>query len=316
MRSRGSTRVVNAALLGNVLVALTKFAAAAITSSSAMLSEAVHSLVDSGNELLLLYGLRRAARPADAAHPFGHGRELYFWSFIVALVVFALGACASIFQGIRHVQSPVAMTNPEVNYVVLGLALVFEGSSWWVAFREFRRSKGEAGYFEAVRQSKDPTTFTILAEDSGAIVGILIAVAGIVATEVSHRPVFDGIASIAIGILLAAIATILARETKGLLIGEPARSELVSSICAMAREQPGIEHSNGLFTVHIGPRQVVAALSAAFTDTLPASEVEAIVAALEERVRKAHPEVVSVLVKPQRPEGADFTLAGGDEIFE
>jgi len=306
MASSESTRVINAALLGNLLVALTKVAAALITGSSAMMSEAVHSVVDTGNELLLLYGLRQAARPPDADHPFGHGRELYFWSFIVALVIFALGAVASVYQGVLHMRSPVPITNPVVNYVVLGLALVFEGGSWWVAFKHFRATKGEIGYLEAVRRSKDPTTFIVLAEDSGAIVGILIALAGTVAAEVLHRPALDGMASIGIGILLGLIAVVLARETKGLLIGEPARSELVSSICAMARAQPGIERSNGLFTVHIGPRQVVAALSVDFTDTLSALEVERIVATLEDRVRAAHPEVVSLLIKPQKPERADF----------
>jgi len=307
MAGTESTRVVFAALLGNVLVALTKFAAAAITGSSAMASEAVHSLVDTGNELLLLYGLRRAAKPPDADHPFGHGRELYFWSFIVALAIFAVGAGASIFEGVRHIRSPVAIKNPAVNYVVLALAMVFEGGSWWVAFKQFRAAKGEIGYLEAVRKSKDPTTFTVLAEDTGAILGILIALAGTVSAWVLDRPVLDGAASIAIGVLLGLIAIVLARETKGLLIGEPARSELVSSICAMARAQPGIQRSNGLFTVHIGPRQVVAALSVDFIDTLSAGEVETIVATLEDRVRKAHPEVVSLLVKPQKWDHADFT---------
>lgn len=302
-----STRVVGAALIGNLLVAATKFVAAAITGSSAMTSEAVHSLVDSGNEVLLFYGLRRAARPADADHPFGHGRELYFWSFIVALAVFALGACASVYEGLQHLREPVANKKPLVSYVVLGLALVFEGISWRVAFKQFRAAKGDLGYWEAVKKSKDPTTFTVLAEDTGAILGIFIALAGTVAAEVLDRPVLDGVASIAIGVLLALIAIVLARETKGLLIGEPARSELVSAICALARAEPGIERSNGLFTVHIGPRQVVAALSVDFTDTITAGEVETIVARLEDRVRQAYPEVVSLLIKPQKSDRADFT---------
>ncbi|HEY2942512.1 MAG TPA: cation diffusion facilitator family transporter [Vicinamibacteria bacterium] len=301
-----SARVIIAALLGNLLVALTKFAAAAITGSSAMTSEAVHSLVDTGNELLLLYGLRRAAKPADADHPFGHGRELYFWSFIVALAIFAVGALASVFEGVRHIRSPVPIKHAAVNYVVLALALVFEGGAWSIALKQFRAAKGKLGYLEAVRKSKDPTTLTVLAEDTGAILGIFIALAGTVAAQALHRPVLDGAASIAIGVLLGLIAIVLARETKGLLIGEPARSELVSSICAMARAQPGVERSNGLFTVHIGPRQVVAALSVDFTDTLSAGEVETIVATLEDRVKKAHPEVVSVLVKPQKWDRADF----------
>jgi cation diffusion facilitator family transporter len=302
-----STRVVNAALVGNLLVTVTKVAAALVTGSSAMRSEAVHSAVDTGNELLLLYGMRKAARPPDADHPFGHGREIYFWSFIVALLFFALGAVVSVYQGLQHLRDPVEINRPVVNYAVLGLALLFEGGSWRVAFKHFRATKGEMGYFEAVRRSKDPTTFTVLAEDTGAVIGILIALAGTVAAHVFARPELDGMASIGIGILLGLIAVVLARETKGLLIGEPAHSGLVASICTMARAEPGIRRSNGLFTVHMGPQQVVAALSVDFKDDLTAVEVERIVAALEDRVRKAHPEVVSLLIKPQKPERADFT---------
>jgi len=309
MARHDSGRVVVAALLGNVLVAATKTAAALITGSSAMLSEAVHTIADTGNELLLLYGLRRAARPADADHPFGHGRELYFWSFVVALLVFALGAGVSIYEGISHIQHPVPITNPVVNYVVLALALVFEGGSWTVALSAFRAAKGELGYWEAVRRSKDPTTFLVLAEDTGAILGILIAFAGTAAAQVLQNPVLDGVASISIGLLLGLTALVLARETKGLLIGEPARSELVMSICRIATEQAGVKRSNGLFTVHLGPRQVLAALSVEFKDTLTAAELETAVAELEKRVRERHPEVVSVLVKPQRSDQADFRLA-------
>lgn len=309
MASHGASRVVTAALVGNVLVTATKLGAALVTGSSAMLSESVHTAADTGNELLLLHGLRRASRPPDADHPFGHGRELYFWSFVVALLVFALGAGVSIYEGVSHVLHPVEMSNPAVNYAVLALALVFEGASWRVALGEFRVAKGSLGYLQAVRQSKDPATFIILAEDTGAILGILIAFAGTVTAVALHRPVLDGAASITIGVLLGAIALTLARETKGLLIGEPARSELVSSICRMAREHGGVERSNGLFTVHMGPRQVVAALSVAFQDSLTAGQVESIVADLETRVRERHPEVVSVLVKPQRADAADFRLA-------
>ena len=306
MASSQSTHVVNAALVGNFLVALTKVAAALITGSSAMTSEAVHSAVDTGNELLLLYGLRKAARPPDADHPFGHGREIYFWSFIVALLFFALGSVVSVYTGVQHIRSPVEIVRPAVSYVVLVLALVFEGGSWWVAFKHFRETKGGVGYLEAVRRSKDPTTFIVLAEDTGAVLGILIALCGTVAAQALGRPSLDGAASIGIGILLGLIAVVLARETKGLLIGEPASNELIAAICTMARAEPGIHRSNGLFTVHMGPNQVVAALSVDFKDTLSALEVERIIATLEDRVRKAHPEVVSLLIKPQKPERADF----------
>ena len=261
MAPRSSKKVIYAALLGNVLVALTKFAAAGLTGSSAMVSEAIHSLVDTGNEVLLLYGLRRAARPPDELHPLGHGRELYFWSFIVTLLIFALGAGVSVYEGISHVMAPVPMSNTVVNYVVLSLAFVFEGVSWRVAIKEFRSAKGDRGYFEAVRQSKDPTMFMVLFEDTAALIGVVIALAGIATSETFDLPVLDGAASIGIGILLGVVAIFLAREAKGLLIGEPAALEVVSSICAIARAHPGVERSNGLFTVHLGPDQIVAAIS-------------------------------------------------------
>ncbi|TMA47160.1 MAG: cation diffusion facilitator family transporter, partial [Deltaproteobacteria bacterium] len=212
MARRSSRKVVYAALLGNVLVALTKFAAAGVTGSSAMVSEAIHSLVDTGNEILLLYGLRRAARPPDELHPLGHGRELYFWSFIVTLLIFALGAGVSVYEGISHVIAPVPISNSIVNYVVLGLAFVFEGISCGVAMKEFRSAKGKRGYFEAVRQSKDPTMFMVLFEDSAALIGVMIALAGIAASETLDRPVLDGAASIGIGVLLGVVAMFLARE--------------------------------------------------------------------------------------------------------
>ena len=311
-----SKKVIYAALVGNLLVAATKFAAAAITGSSAMLSEAVHSLVDTGNEVLLLHGLRRAARPADQAHPFGHGREVYFWSFVVALSVFALGSGVSLYEGIHHVREPEPITRPVVNYVVLALALVFEGASWRVAFKEFRGEKGQQTFLEAARRSKDPTTFMVLFEDSAAVLGLVIALAGTLAAEVLDRPVLDGVASIAIGILLALVAAFLARESKGLLIGEPAQSEVSDAICAIVTAQPGIERANGLFTVHVGPRQVVAGITVDFRDDLTARQVEDIVARVEARVRQAHPEIVSLLIKPQSAAGFEKALPTHDEASD
>ena len=311
-----SKKVIYAALVGNLLVAATKFAAAAITGSSAMFSEAVHSLVDTGNEVLLLHGLRRAARPADQAHPFGHGREVYFWSFVVALSVFALGSGVSLYEGIHHVREPVPITRPVVNYVVLALALVFEGASWRVAFKEFRGEKGQQTFLEAARRSKDPTTFMVLFEDSAAVLGLVIALAGTLAAQVLDRPVLDGVASIAIGILLALVAAFLARESKGLLIGEPAQSAVSDAICAIVIAQPGIERANGLFTVHVGPRQVVAGITVDFRDDLTARQVEDIVARVEARVRQAHPEIVSLLIKPQSAAGFEKALPTHDEASD
>jgi cation diffusion facilitator family transporter len=294
-----STKVVWAALVGNGLVAATKLGAAVFTGSSAMLSEAVHSLVDTSNEVVLIYGLRRAARPADERHPFGHGRELYFWSFIVSLMIFTLGAGVSLYEGIHHVLHPVAARYPSVNYVVLALAFLFEGGSWLVARNEFRAAKGTRSYFEAVRESKDPALFMVLFEDSAALIGIGIAFAGIAAGQALDLPVLDGVASLGIGILLAALAVFLGRETKSLLIGEPAHSNIASSICAIARAERGIRRSNSLFTVQLGPSQIVAAISADFEDELSAGDVERIVATVEARAREKHPEIVAVLVTPQ-----------------
>jgi cation diffusion facilitator family transporter len=294
-----SRKVIYAALLGNLLIAITKFAAAAWTGSSAMLSEGVHSLVDTGNEVLLLYGLRRSLRPPDRSHPLGHGRELYFWTFIVALLVFALGAGVSFYEGVVHMRRPEPVENPAINYVVLGLSFLFEAGSWWVALKEFRRAKGSLGYFRAMRESKDPTTFTVLFEDSAALAGLLIALAGITAAQVFEMPELDGLASIGIALVLAATALVLARETKGLLIGEAAHPRLQASVLTIAAADPAIEQANGVLTVHLGPQQVVAALSAEFARDLTTPEIEACVTRIETGVKAQHPEITTLFVKPQ-----------------
>jgi cation diffusion facilitator family transporter len=294
-----SHTVIYAALAGNLLIAVTKFAAALFTGSSAMLSEAVHSLVDTGNEVLLLYGHYRAGKPADALYPLGHGREIYFWSFVVAVLIFALGAGVSAYEGVQHILDPHPISNAHINYIVLGAAFLFESGSWLVACRAFRAQKGSLPWFQAVRRSKDPTVFLVLFEDSAALIGIVIAAAGTAATEAFGAPVLDGVASLGIAAVLAATAGFLASESKGLLIGESARPELAAAICRIASEQPGVDRANGLFTVHLAPHQVVAGLSLDFADDISAAQVEAAVAAIERRVRAAYPEVEAVLIKPQ-----------------
>lgn len=295
----GSKLVVVAALCGNLAIAITKFIAAGITGSSAMVSEGVHSTVDTTNQMLLLYGMKRAAKPPSQSHPFGYGRELYFWAFIVALLVFALGAGISIYEGISHIRHPAPITNPVVNYVVLGISLLFEGGTWWVALREFRRQKGEMGYFEAFRRSKDPTTFTVLFEDTAAMLGLLIALAGIGASQVLGMPVLDGAASIAIGVVLAISSLLLARETKGLLLGESAHPRVRDAILDIAARDPAVRRANGVFTVQMGPASVVAVLSAEFEDALTTPEIEACIGRIEEAVEQAHPSVTALFVKPQ-----------------
>ena len=294
-----SKKAIYAALAGNLLIALTKFVAAAVTGSSAMLSEGVHSLVDTGNELLLLYGLHRSTRPPDREHPLGHGRELYFWSFIVALLVFALGAGVSFYEGVSHILRPEPISRVLVSYIVLGLSLLFEGSSWLVAFREFSRRKGRLGYIDAVRQSKDPTIFTVLFEDSAALLGLLIAFIGILAADRTGIPELDGVASIGIGLILAITAGFLARETKGLLIGEQASPKLEAAILTIAAADPAVQRANGVITVHLGPDQVVAALSAEFEDGMTAPQIEACVERIEARIKSEHSEITTLFVKPQ-----------------
>ena len=297
-RSAGR-RVVYAALAGNFAVAVTKLVAAVVTGSAAMFSESVHSVVDCGNEVLLLYGYRRAARRPDPVHPLGFGRELYFWSFIVALMLFALGAGVSIYQGVHHVLAPEPVQHAAVSYVVLALSFVFEGASWIVAWRGFARIRGQVRFWTAFRQSKDPPSFMVLFEDTAALIGILIAAAGIFAAQWFEQPVFDGIASILIGLVLAVVAILLAAESKSLLIGERATPALVEAICRMAQEQPGVAHANGALTAQLAPDQAMVALSIAFDPEMRTAEIEACVAKLESRVRETHPNVVALFVKPQ-----------------
>jgi cation diffusion facilitator family transporter len=291
--------VIYAALAGNLLVALTKFVAAWFTGSSAMFSEGVHSLVDTGNQGLLLYGMKRAARPPDEAYPLGYGRELYFWSFIVALLVFALGAGVSLYEGVIHVLHPVEITSPMVSYVVLGLAIVFEGGSWWVALKSFHKTKGKRGWFQAVRESKDPTSFTVLFEDSAALVGLGIALLGTAASQWLEMPVLDGVSSILIGCVLAVTAVLLARETKGLLLGEAARPELRRGLERIALSQPGVDKAQTQLTVHMAPHQVVGIINVDFAEGLSSTQVEDTAAAIEARALESWPEMVAVFVRPR-----------------
>ncbi len=312
MASQTSSKTaVYAALGGNVLVAATKLFAAAWTGSSAMMSEAVHSLVDSGNEVLLLYGFHRAGRPPDAQHPLGYGRELYFWSFVVALLIFALGAGVSIYEGIGHLRHPEPISNPVVNYVVLALAFAFEGGSWVVSWRQFRAAKGPLGYYEAVRRSKDPPSFMVFFEDSAALAGILIAAGGTFAAVQLHQPLFDGLASILIGVVLAVVALLLARESKSLLIGEHADSKLSDSILRVAGAEESVTRANGVLTMQLAPDQIVAALSLDFEDHLTAAQIEDAVIDIEREIRKAHPQVVALFIKPQTDKSYRQAMARG-----
>ncbi|WP_180058398.1 MULTISPECIES: cation diffusion facilitator family transporter [unclassified Acinetobacter] len=297
--SESNKIVVYAALFGNLAIALVKFVAAYITNSSAMLSEAIHSVVDTLNEVLLLYGMKKSQQPANSRHPFGYGRELYFWAFIVALLVFALGAIVSIYQGIHHIYHPEAMSNPMINYIVLGIAILCEGTSWFVALKAFRKVKGKQGYFEAFRRSKDPTTFTVLFEDTAALIGLFIALIGIYLSHALNMPMLDGLASVLIGVVLAISAILLARETKGLLMGETADPQLRHNVLNVAELDPAVHSANGVLTEQMGAHQVIASLSLEFKDNLTSDEIEACVNRIEAQIKQLHPEIVALFVKPQ-----------------
>ena len=296
-----STSVVLVALLGNILVAASKVAAASWTGSASMASEAIHSIVDTSNEILLLYGIRRAQRKADLDHPLGYGREIYFWSFVVSLLIFALGAGFSIYEGVSRVLQPVPIRSPVVSYVVLALVFVFEGGSWLYSLRQFREEKGDLGFFEAITLSKDPPSFMTLFEDSVALLGVLIAAGATYAAVSLGHPQADGVGSIAIGLILAGTSLFLARESKSLLIGEPAYPAVRQSILALANAQPSCLKANGLITVQVGPSQVVAMLSLEFSDELRAPQIEEVVVSLESKVRAENPEIIALFVKPQTP---------------
>lgn len=299
MARSSSKTVIYAALGGNLAVAATKFAAAAYTGSAAMLSEAIHSTVDSGNQLLLLLGIRRAARPATSRHPFGHGLQLYFWTFVVAVLIFGVGAGVSIVGGIDKIRTPHPIESAWVNYAVLGLALLFEGGVWIVALRAFRETKGQRGWIEAVRQSKDPTVFTVLFEDTAAVLGLLVALLGIWLGQALDLPVLDGVASLVIGLILAGTAAFLAWECQSLLTGVGAAPEVQASIRAIAAAEPGVVRPNEALTMHFGPQDVLVALSLDFEDERTAAEVEAAVTRIERRIKAAHPEVTRVFVEAQ-----------------
>jgi cation diffusion facilitator family transporter len=299
MASHSSKFVIYAALGGNLLVAATKFAAAAYTGSAAMLSEAIHSTVDSGNQLLLLLGLSRAARPANARHPFGHGLQLYFWTFVVAVLIFGVGAGVSVLEGVTKIRDPHPVENLWVNYVILGLALVFEGSVWVVALRAFRRVKGKLSWLRAVRQSKDPTVFTVLFEDTAAMLGLLVALAGLLVGQLLDMPVLDGVASLLIGFILAGTAAFLAFECQSLLTGEGVSPQVQASIHAIAAAEPAVARPNEILTMHFGPEDVLVALSLDFQNSGTAADVEQAVTRIERRIKAAHPEVKRVFVEAQ-----------------
>lgn len=294
-----SKTVIYSALVGNSLIAVTKFVAAFFTGSSAMMSEAIHSVVDTGNQLLLLYGLKRAAQPPTPDHQFGHGLQLYFYTFVVAVLVFGMGAVVSIWHGVDKIYNPQEIENIWVNYVVLLISICFESYVWWIAFSAFNLQRGSRRIIESIRGSKDPTIFTVLFEDTAAILGLFVALIGIFLSHSLSMPILDGIASILIGIILTITAGFLAYESQSLLTGESADKETRDGIMTIVSSTSGIGKINECMTMHFGPRDVLVALSLDFLDSLSSSEVEKTVSQIERVIKSSYPHVTRVFIEAQ-----------------
>jgi cation diffusion facilitator family transporter len=298
--SEHNNRTLLIAFAANLGIAVSKFVAAAFTGSSAMLTEGVHSVVDSSNQLLLIWGRRQARKPADDCHPFGYGRELYFWSFVVAVLVFALGAGVSVYEGVLHILEPEPAVSPTIAYGVLLVAFLLEGGSTWAAFKEFRDAKGRLGWFEAVRRSKDPPAFIVLLENGAAMAGLVVAAIGLMLSELTGDPFYDGAASVVIGIILGLTAFLLAAESKALLIGEAAEPEIVDGLRAAAAGRPGIVGIGRILTVHSAPDQITAMMSVDFENSITAGEAERIVQEIEREVARRFPIVKRLYIRPEQ----------------
>lgn len=295
-----SRTIIFAALIGNALIAATKFVAAAITASSAMFAEAIHSVVDTGNQLLLLLGLHRAKRPPSPAFPFGHGKEIYFWSFVVAIMIFAVGAGISMYEGVHTLRHPEPISNPMVNYIVLGIAMVFEAGAWYVAWRGFNEARGSRGYLEAVTRGKDPVLFVVLFEDSAAMLGLMVAFVGVLLVDLTGIVWFDGAASIVIGLILAFTAAWLARESMSLLVGESAEPAVVRGIREIVDAEPGVSQVHEVLTLHMGPNYILVNVAADFADGIPSEDVEASIGRLTRAIRERFPAVRRVFLEAER----------------
>jgi cation diffusion facilitator family transporter len=299
MASESKTAIF-AAIAGNLAIAATKFVAAAATGSSAMLSEGIHSLVDTGNGGLLLLGVRASQRPADDKHPFGYGKELYFWTLVVAILIFALGGGMSVYEGVNHLthEHP-GHKNLIWNYLVLGFAIIFESISFYFAFRAFRKEIGAQSIFQSLHRSKDPTTFTVLLEDTAALLGLLVAFAGIFLGHLLNNSYLDGVASIVIGIILGAVAVFLAYESRSLLIGEGVDDETLVSIRAIIDDDPAVAEIRELLTMHFGPQEVLLTMHVRFQRDFTASEIAAAINELEGKIRARHPEVTRIFIETE-----------------
>jgi len=294
MRNSKSQLAIYAAIAGNLAIAVTKFVAAAFTGSAAMLSEAIHSLVDTGNGGLMLLGVRKSRKPPDSDHPFGHGHELYFWTLVVGVLVFAVGGGMSTYEGILHMLHPVLPENPAWSYSVLGIATVFEGTTWLLGWKAFSAERRGKGVLETIHDTKDPTSFTVLLEDSAALLGLLFAFLGIFIGRQLGLPYLDGAASVVIGLLLCGVAVLMVYESKGLLIGEGLDSETLKSIRQLVQTDAAVERVRHLHTMYLGPHEVLLTVELRFKNSISALEVRRAVRRIKEAIQSQHGDVTQI----------------------
>jgi cation diffusion facilitator family transporter len=296
--SSGAPVTIYGAIGANFIIAVAKFIAAVFTGSSAMLSEGIHSVADTGNQLLLLLGVRRSRVPPDALHPFGHGKELYFWSLVVAIVLFGVGGGMSLYEGIIHLQHPEPIENPLWSYAVLFIGVVVEGAAWLIALRAILEVRGQGqSLWQAVRTSKDPAVFTVLGEDTAALLGLLVAFLGVFLAHRLDMPALDGVASLIIGVILIVVASFLAFESRDLIIGECASPALVEGLRSVLENEAAVVRVERLLTMHLGPRDVLVATEVRFDEALSVAEVEAAMDQVEQRIEEAYPVVGQIFIE-------------------
>jgi cation diffusion facilitator family transporter len=293
---------IYSALFANLLIAITKFVAAFVTGSSAMISEGIHSLVDTGNEVLLLYGMKRSQKPADSLRPFGYGQELYFWAFIVSVLIFAIGGGMSFYEGVTHIMHPVKMSDPKWNYIVLAFAFVFDGISLITALKDFNRQRGSTPFWTYVKISKDPTTFVVVFEDSADVIGLLVAFLGVYLGHRLNNPYFDGIASLIIGLLLTFISIMLAKESRSLLMGESADPGLLSEVRIIVESDPAIRKSQHQLSTYLAPEELLLLLKVSFNKELSSHEIASSISRIRSSIQETYPEIKQIYIQPELDE--------------
>ncbi len=297
MTSTTSKVPIYSAIGANLAIAIAKFIAAGFSGSSAMISEGIHSLVDTGNGCLLLLGIHKSKKPADDSHPFGHGKELYFWSLIVAILIFSIGGGMSFYKGIANINDPAPLTDPFWSYIVLGLAFVFESIALYLALKNFQKFKGDKSYWKAIKLSKDPGSFAVILEDTAALLGLIVAFAGLFLGHYFNDPIYDSYASIIIGVILTLIAVLLAKESKGLLIGEGANPEMAKSIVDLVTADPAVQRANKPLTMYFGPYEVFLALDISFNKDQSSKDLEDAITRMEKNIRTKHPIIKKIFIE-------------------